>query len=164
MAAMSPSTRPDPGPLPGPFTGPDGVLSRVRIGAYAWAERDGHVLLSRMAPKTKGAGSWVMPGGGVSFGEDPADAVLRELEEETGLEGELGEVLGVRSALLQPHEVPSGHRIHVIGILYRVTITGGELRDEQGGSTDHAEWIPLADLPTIPAMSLLDWARGVVGR
>lgn len=156
--------RPDPGPLPGPFTGPDGVLSRVRIGAYAWAERDGCVLLSRMAAGTKGAGSWVMPGGGVSFGEDPADAVLRELDEETGLEGVVGEVLGVRSALMHPHETPSGHRLHVLGILYRVEITGGELRDETGGSTDHAEWIPLADLDALPAMSLLEWARGVVGR
>ena len=45
---------------------------------------------------------------------------------------------------------PSGHRLHVVGIVYRVTVTGGELRDEPDGSTDHAEWIPFDRLDALP--------------
>lgn len=150
--------------VPGPWLGPDGVPQRVRIGSYAWAERDGAVLLCRMREGNVMAGHWTMPGGGVSFGEDPVHALGRELEEETGLSGVVGQLLGVRSALLQPEETVSHHRIHTVGILYRLEVTGGELRHEMGGSTDMAAWIPLEDLDSVPRLGLLDWARSVVGR
>ena len=44
---------------------------------------------------------------------------------------------------LEPEETSSGHRLHYVGIVYRATVTGGSLRDEPDGSTDHAEWVPL---------------------
>jgi 8-oxo-dGTP diphosphatase len=144
--------------------GPDGAVERVRVAAYAWAERDESLLLVRIAPAELGAGRWTLPGGGLAFGEDPATGAIRELREETGLEGEAGELLGVRSAILEPHMVKSGHRIHTVGILYRVTITGGELRHEVEESTDLAAWISFADLDALPSVPLLAWARALAGR
>ena len=41
----------------------------------------------------------------------------------------LGELVAVRSAVLEPAETISGHRVQTVGILYRGTITGGALRD-----------------------------------
>ena len=70
--------------------------------------------------------------------------------EETGLEATLGPIIGVRSDVLEPDETSSGHRIHVVGIVFRATVTGGTLRDEVGGSTDRAAWIPAGELATIP--------------
>lgn len=151
-------------PLPRHFLGADGEIQRVRLGAYTWCEEDGRVLLCRIIATGPGAGMWTPPGGGVDFGEDPADGVLREVEEETGLAIRLGGLVAIRSAVLEPAETISGHRVQTVGILYRGTVTGGTLRDEPDGSTDTAAWIPLGDLDALPAVELLTWARRAVGR
>lgn len=60
--------------------GPRGPL----VGVSAVVVRHGQVLLGRRRG-AHGAGSWAFPGGKPEAGESPADAVARELEEETGL-------------------------------------------------------------------------------
>jgi 8-oxo-dGTP diphosphatase len=145
-------------------TGPDGVVERVRLAAYAWCEAGDAVLICRVRAGFPLAGSWSLPGGGLDFGEDPAEGVLRELAEETGLEGRVDDLVGIRSAVHDPAETTSGHRIQFVGILYRVTVTGGELRDEPDGSTDQAAWVARDRLRTLPLMPLAVWARDSVGR
>lgn len=144
--------------------GPDGALQRVRLAAYAWVERDDSVLLARIAPTDPGAGHWTLPGGGLDFGEDPADGVLRELREETGLTGTVGELLGVRSVVLEPGTTKSGDRIQAVGLLYRVDVDDGELVMELDGSTDLAAWVPFAELDALPVVPLGRWARAITGR
>ncbi len=138
--------------------GPDGVVQRVRLAAYAWCEQDGDVLLCRIADRGPGRGHWTLPGGGLEFGEDPREGVLREVREETGLDVALGDLVGVRSAVLEPAETISGHRIHAVGILYRATVTGGHLRDEADGSTDLARWVPADAIDGLPTVGLVRWA------
>ena len=144
--------------------GPDGSLQRVRLAAYAWVERDDGVLLVRVAPTDPGAGRWTLPGGGLEFGEDPADGVLRELREETGLTGTVGELLGVRSVVLDPAITKSGDRIQAVGLLYRVEVEDAELVMEVDGSTDLAAWVPFSELDALPLVPLGRWARAMVGR
>ncbi|HEY5628326.1 MAG TPA: NUDIX domain-containing protein [Candidatus Limnocylindrales bacterium] len=140
------------------FIGPDGVVQRVRPAAYAWCEHDGHVLLCRVAGRLPGGGHWTLPGGGLRFGEDPQRAAVREVREETGLAVELGELLGVRSAVLEPHETLTGHRIQAIGLLYRAMLKGGDLRDEAHGSSDLARWVPVEELASLPLTPTARWA------
>ena len=144
-------------------SGADGVVERVRIAAYAWVERDDAVLLVRISPGGMGAGQWTLPGGGLDFGEEPELGVLRELLEETGLEGVVEGLLGVRSAMLEPDQTNSGHRIQNVGVLYRVSVIGGELRNEVDESTDLAAWVPFAEVRELPAVPLIAWARALVG-
>jgi 8-oxo-dGTP diphosphatase len=69
---------------------PRGVRRRVAmtvapswmVGALAVLERDGRVLLVRPVYRRV----WALPGGVVSRGETPGEAVVREVREETGLE------------------------------------------------------------------------------
>jgi len=139
-------------------------VNRTRLAAYAWCESVAGVLLARIAPGFADAGWWTLPGGGLDFGEDPADCVLRELREETGLDGRIDELAGVVSYVLEPSETIRGDRLHIVGILYRVTPVAGELRDEPDGTTDHAEWIPFAGLDDVPLVDLVRWARRAMGR
>jgi 8-oxo-dGTP diphosphatase len=157
---------PSPAGLPlglGRLVGPDGVVQRVRLAAYAWCRDGDRVLLCRISDRGPAGGRWTLPGGGTDFGEHPAEAVVRELREETGLESVVGDLLGVRSAVLEPADTISGHRIQAVGVLYRVTITGGSLRSELDGSTDLARWVPLVDVPALPQVGLVAWALEVAG-
>jgi ADP-ribose pyrophosphatase YjhB (NUDIX family) len=98
------------------------------------------ILLSRLSAIEVDVGAWTLPGGGLNFGEHPDAAVIRELEEETGLHGEIEELAGVFSHVYRRSRAANGGDLHFLGILYRVRIVGGELRDEVDGSTDTAAW------------------------
>ena len=142
----------------------DGVADVTRLAAYAWCEDGDAVLLARIAPGYPDTGFWTLPGGGLDFGEDPADGVLRELREETGLAGRIEEPAGIWSIVYDPSVTLRGDRVHVIGILYRVTPTLADLRHETDGSTDLAEWIPFDRLDELPLVELVEWARQTMGR
>lgn len=122
---------------------------RQRVAAYAYVERDEELLLTRNSDLGPHPGVWTLPGGGVDHGESPADTVLRELHEECGLDGELGDLLTVDDH----HFVgtaPSGRRedFHAIRIVYRATVPeGAEPRVvEVGGTTDAVAWVPLKEV------------------
>ena len=126
------------------------AADRTRLGAYALATDDaGRVLLTRLSAIEVDVGAWTLPGGGVDFGEHPDHAVLRELEEETGLLGEIEGVAGVFSHVYPRSRAAAGADLHFLGVLYHVRIVGGELRDEVDGTTDAARWFSRAELADI---------------
>jgi 8-oxo-dGTP diphosphatase len=127
---------------------------RTRLGAYALCVEGDRILMSRLSVVEVEYGAWTLPGGGVDFGEHPDEAVLRELEEETGLLGAIDSVAGVFSHVYPRSRAAQGHDLHFLGIVYRVRIVGGELRDEVDGSTDTAAWIRREGLPDLPLVEL----------
>lgn len=56
---------------------------------------DGRVLLAQRKPGAHLAGAWELPGGKVEEGEDPREALRRELAEELGIDVQVGEVIDV---------------------------------------------------------------------
>lgn len=125
-------------------------LNRLRVGAYAvCVDEHGRILLCRLAPGSTLAfdGHWTLPGGGLEHGEEPRTAALRELEEETGLTGELEALLDVESNRFA-YTNREGREVdfHGIRIIYRARVTGGTLRDELNGSTDACRWFTRAEL------------------
>jgi len=55
------------------------------VVALALIEPSGRVLLQRQLPGKPHAGAWEFPGGKVEVGENPRDALVREIAEELGL-------------------------------------------------------------------------------
>jgi 8-oxo-dGTP diphosphatase len=66
----------------------------VLVAAGAILER-GRVLLTRRKAGTHLEGYWELPGGKVQPGEDPREALRRELLEELGIEVTVGEIIDV---------------------------------------------------------------------
>ncbi len=123
-----------------------------RVAAYALAVRDGddgqEVLLTRNSPRGPHPGWWTLPGGGIDHGEQPRDALVREVREETGLECHPGEVLDVGSTHFEG-TAPSGRRedFHSLQVVFDATVSAGEPAvQEVDGTTDAAAWVPVSTL------------------
>ncbi|MFF8030945.1 MULTISPECIES: NUDIX hydrolase [unclassified Streptomyces] len=131
---------------------------KLRVAAYAVVVRDGQFLLAR-SPGPGGVPEWVLPGGGMEHGEDPHDTVRREVEEETGYLVEVTGLLGVHSLRRTfPGRLGRGVDHHGLRLVYEGRITGGELRDEIGGTTELAAWQPLDAVPGLVRVPLVDIA------
>jgi ADP-ribose pyrophosphatase YjhB (NUDIX family) len=131
--------------------GPDGLHRAQRFAAYAVVtDRLQRVLLTRIAANYPGAGKWHLPGGGTDYGEQPGVALIRELVEETGQRGRLGELLGVASHRDPASLGPEGYPIdwHGVRAFYRVRVdraTQPKVYDV-GGSTAEARWVTSDEL------------------
>jgi 8-oxo-dGTP diphosphatase len=60
-------------------------MKTVLVSAVALIDRDGRVLLAQRPEGKSMAGLWEFPGGKVEVGETPEAALIRELEEELGI-------------------------------------------------------------------------------
>jgi 8-oxo-dGTP diphosphatase len=69
------------------------VVAAVVEVVAAVVERAGRYLITRRLEGTHLAGLWEFPGGKTLSGEKPEDALRRELQEELGVEAEVGELI-----------------------------------------------------------------------
>ncbi len=100
-----------------------------------------------------GAGLWSLPGGRIEPGETDAEALVREMREETGLDVQAGPLLG---SVRRP--APGGNVLDIRD--YGATITGGTLR--AGDDAAEARWVASGDLAGLPITeglveALTDW-------
>jgi 8-oxo-dGTP diphosphatase len=69
-------------------------MRTVLVSAAILVE-DGRVLVTQRKTGTHLAGAWEFPGGKVEPGEDPREALRRELREELGIDARVGEIVDV---------------------------------------------------------------------
>ena len=93
------------------------------------------LLIRRGTPPGKGL--WSVPGGRVQRGESMADAARRELLEETGLVGEVGEAVGWTELI--------GRRRHYVVVDFWVTVAPDAAPTAATDATD-AAWVALGEL------------------
>ena len=132
-----------------------------RVAAYGLILRDRRILLTRLARRISADERWHLPGGGVDHGEDPRDALVREIREETGLAAEVGETAHVYSAH-RPSMWRQGRRwdYQALRIVYDAWVPADAPEPrvvEVGGSTVDVAWHPVDDVlsGTLPVTDIV---------
>ncbi len=119
------------------------------------ADEKGRILFVR---HNYGLRRWFLPGGGAQGDETAAEATVREMREETGLEVEILRLVGV---YLYTGEYKRDHNF-----VFACRVIGGHLRID-GGEIAQAGWFPpdALPLPLTPGVEhvLEDWQSGRVG-
>lgn len=111
------------------------VSAGPTLGVGAVVVVDGALLVVRRG-RDPARGLWSLPGGRVEPGEALAEAVAREVKEETGLDVEVGELAGV-------FEVIDG--AHFVVIDYFATCPVGQA-PRAGSDAAEVRWVPVAEL------------------
>jgi ADP-ribose pyrophosphatase YjhB (NUDIX family) len=126
----------------------------VAVGGIAVV--DGALLMVRRAHQPE-VGRWTVPGGRVEAGESVADAVERELREETTLDVRCGPLLGWAER--------RGEDYHFVILDFEVTVPGRGI-PVAGGDATAVAWVPLGEVPALNLVSGLEEflvAHGVLG-
>lgn len=158
-----PATTP-PLPPPSGTSTPDDLGRVTRLAAYGVIRRGEAVLLCRISPSYPDAGLWTLPGGGIEFGEAPGLAVVREVEEETGLAGRIvGEPKILSHTGIWPARTGRDHPIayHHVRFVYPMEVVGGSERMEVDGSTDACGWFTREQLAELPIVGLVSLTLGL---
>jgi ADP-ribose pyrophosphatase YjhB (NUDIX family) len=88
---------------------------------------------------------WALPGGGMDIGESIADAVIREVAEETGMTVEITGIVGIYTSPGHVMAYDDGEVRQEFSVCFHARPQGGELH-EDGTETKAAQWITVAEL------------------
>lgn len=127
----------------------------IELCVGAVAVDDGRILLVRRG-QGRAVGSWSIPGGHVEPGETVAEAVVREVQEETGLVGVCDELIGWVERIDEDG--------HLVIFDFGVTVLGSTV-PVPGSDAAEAAWVPTVDAEVLPlAPGLLEFlaANGIL--
>jgi glycerol-1-phosphatase len=120
-----------------------GTATSLRVSATAFIrDKAGRVLLQQRSDN----GFWNLPGGGLELGESVAQACMREVREETGLEVKVVRLIGVYSTPeITTMRYPDGRVIQYMTSLFECRVIGGKLEvNEESLALD---WFDPQQLP-----------------
>ena len=140
-----PITGPDSGCLGAPFKRPDGEAETVLVVAVALVDIDGRVLIAKRPEGKALAGLWEFPGGKVQDGELPETALVRELQEELGID--------ITESCLAPLTFASHvyDDFHLLMPLYVCRVWQGVIKAREGQELKWVRPVRLGDYDMPPA-------------
>ena len=111
----------------------------------------GRPMLAAIRPRGKREGVWALPKGNLDPGEKPDQTALREVREETGVEGRLVEKLG---DVKYTYTRPGGVRVFKIVSFYLLRAGRGRIgavEEPMELEVAEARWLPLDEAPRLLA-------------
>ena len=111
----------------------------------------GRPMLAAIRPQGKPAGTWALPKGNIDPGETPAETAVREVLEETGVEGALVEKLG---DVKYTYTRRGGVRVFKIVSFFLLRAGRGrlgEIEERMRIEVAEARWLPLDEAPSLLA-------------
>jgi 8-oxo-dGTP diphosphatase len=118
------------------------------VGVGAVVEHEGRILLVQRATEPA-RGQWSLPGGLIELGEPLERAIVREVEEETGL---IVEPVGLIELLDRIYREGERVRYHYVIADFLCRVTGGELR--AGSDAAQARWVERSEWNSHSALKL----------
>jgi ADP-ribose pyrophosphatase YjhB (NUDIX family) len=115
----------------------------IAVGAVV--VKDGTLLMVRRKNEP-GQGLWSIPGGRLELGEYISAAVAREVKEETGLDVEVLELLGIFEVPGDPHYVMLDH----------IASHDGDDEPVAGDDVDDVRWVPFGGISELPCTPRLE--------
>lgn len=134
--------------------GPLGKAGRPQLSVGA-VVLSGHELLLVRRGAAPHLGRWSLPGGRVERGELLAEAVVRELREETGISGVCSDQVGIAELLpgrdddglpTQPASAWRDHTEHHVVIDFMVTLLDPDQQPTAGSDASDVRWVPVWDV------------------
>jgi len=107
-------------------------------------DEEGRILLLRRSDNL-----WSVPGGGMEPGERLDETVVREVREETGLEVEPVELIGVYSSPEYIFTYPNGDRVQPMISFFECRVLGGTLKPDMDEIVDARYFGPKDELPPL---------------
>ena len=140
-----PITGPDSGCLEAPFRRADDGVETVFVVAVALIDADGRVLIAKRPEGKSMAGLWEFPGGKVHDGELPETALVRELNEELGID--------ITESCLAPLTFASHvyDDFHLLMPLYVCRVWKGAVTAKEGQEITWVRPVRLGDYDMPPA-------------
>jgi 8-oxo-dGTP pyrophosphatase MutT (NUDIX family) len=111
----------------------------------------GRPMLAAIRPRGKQAGLWALPKGKIDPGERPEQTAVREVREETGVEGTLVEKLG---DVKYTYTRRGGERVFKIVSFYLLRAGRGrigQIEEAMRIELEEARWLPLDEAPRLLA-------------
>ncbi len=115
---------------------------KLAVNALVFNEK-GEVLLAKRTDN----GLWCVPGGHMELGETLAQACVRELLEETGLQAQVVKLVGVYSDTENSLHIRQGLEWHTVRVSFLCKITGGTITPSE--ETSEIRYFDVKNLPEL---------------
>ncbi len=127
---------------------------KPRVTSAVLVVQDGRCLLAERN-KENDRGYWVIPGGGVEFGETIQDAAIREIKEETNLDVEIIKLIGYKEIIYLPGDYHSVVFFHLAKPKH--------MNIEAKGDVSSAKFFDIEEIKQLKIAESVEWALKKAG-